>query len=76
MLDFESGVLLMFDEAQIKKDLSVVCTCKGIKYRTIRLAIIKGCNDIESIRKKTKANTGCGELCTDKINKMIEDYKR
>ncbi len=67
---------LVFDEAQIKKDFAVVCTCKGVKHKTIRLAIIQGYDNIEAIRKRTKANTGCGDLCTDKINKMIEDYKK
>lgn len=60
------------DEKQIRRDISTVCKCKAIRYKTIRKAIESGANSIEKIRKLTKANTGCGKMCTEKINEMIK----
>ena len=64
------------DEAQIKRDIAVVCKCKAIRHKTIRLAIEQGAESIEAVRRKTEANTGCGKDCLEKIQEMIALYSR
>ncbi|MBF0361600.1 MAG: (2Fe-2S)-binding protein [Oligoflexia bacterium] len=63
-------------EHDIKKDFSIVCRCKAVNHKTIRKAIESGADNIEKIRAKTKANTGCGKSCTEKILEMIASYSR
>ncbi|MBF0441447.1 MAG: (2Fe-2S)-binding protein [Oligoflexales bacterium] len=62
------------DENQIKLDISTVCRCKGIRYKTIRMAIQNGADSIEKIRKYTKASTGCGESCLAQLTDMLQKY--
>ena len=64
------------DEVQIKRDIAVVCKCKAIRHKTIRLAIEQGAVTLEAVRRKTQANTGCGNDCTEKITEMIEMYRK
>lgn len=63
------------DENNLAREISIVCKCKAIPYRTIRKAIQSGAITIEKIRIQTKANTGCGKSCTEKILRMIEKYR-
>ncbi|MBF0312309.1 MAG: (2Fe-2S)-binding protein [Oligoflexia bacterium] len=62
--------------ASIARDISTVCRCKAVKYKTIRAAIEQGADTLEKIREKTRANTGCGKSCTEKIISMIAEHKR
>ncbi len=64
------------DEAQIRRDIMVVCQCKAIRHKTIRLAIENGATTIAKVRQMTKANTGCGNNCTEKILEMIATYAK
>jgi NAD(P)H-nitrite reductase large subunit len=64
------------DEAQIKRDIAIVCQCKAIRHKTIRLAIEAGATTLDKIRKQTKANTGCGKNCTERILEMIAQYRK
>lgn len=63
-------------EKLIMDKLTKVCTCKSISRYTIKNAISKGFDDIESVREKTGAGSGyCkGKNCTDQIQELIEDY--
>ena len=60
-------------EDEIKQNLKVVCSCKAIKYGTIKQAILNGCKTLEDVKRKTKAGTGCKNLCPDKIQEMIDE---
>ncbi len=61
--------------AQIMLEQSIVCKCKGVKYKTIKKAITEQkAKNIDDIRRLTNANTGCGKACTNKIIEMLEKY--
>jgi NAD(P)H-nitrite reductase large subunit len=60
--------------SSIARDMSVVCRCRAVNYKTIRRAIEQGADTIEKIQAKTRANTGCGKSCTEKILVMIEGH--
>jgi NAD(P)H-nitrite reductase large subunit len=64
------------DEQAIRRDISTVCRCKAVRYKTIRLAIESGADTLEKVRRMTKANTGCGVSCTEKIQEMIKEHKK
>lgn len=63
-------------EQLIMDKLTKVCTCKSISRHTIKKAIEKGFDDLESVRTKTGAGSGyCkGKNCTDPIQSLIEEY--
>lgn len=67
-------------ENQLKdliKELALVCKCQAVKYRTIKHAIQKkDAKSLEEIRRLTRANTGCGKQCTEKIIEMIKKYRK
>lgn len=63
------------NDMDIIRDVSVVCKCRGVKYRTIRIAIENGADTLEAIRQKTGANSGCGQKCTAKIEEMIQKHR-
>ena len=63
------------DEEQIKRDIAVVCKCKAVRHKTIRLAIERGADSLLAVRQQTTANTGCGKDCREKILQMIADYR-
>lgn len=62
------------NDNDIIRDISIVCKCKAVRYKTIRIAIEEGADTIEKVREKTSANTGCGKRCTDKIHEMIREH--
>ena len=64
------------DVNEIKRDIATVCKCKAVRYKTIRKAIEEGADTLVKVRQKTRANTGCGYACTQKILEMIELHKR
>ena len=49
-----------------------LCHCRKVNTETVDLAIVYGAQDIDSIRKQTSANTGCG-TCLNDVHKMIEN---
>lgn len=58
------------------RDLAVTCKCKVVKHRIIRLAIERGAQSVEDLRRQTGANTGCGKLCLGAIEDMLAKYGR
>jgi NAD(P)H-nitrite reductase large subunit len=66
----------MTKESDLKRDLSVVCRCRCVNYKTIKKAIDKGAKTLEDVRRQTRANTGCGQSCTNKIQEMLEEPKK
>jgi nitrite reductase (NADH) large subunit len=52
-----AGVDALPDEAQI-------CSCENVSKAGIKEAIANGCDDINKIKKCTKAGTGCGSCVT------------
>ena len=49
-----------------------LCHCRKVNTDTVDLSIVYGAHDIESIRKKTSANTGCG-TCLGDVEKLIDN---
>lgn len=64
------------DQKEMAKNFVVVCKCKAVKYKDIKKAILNGADNLEKVRKKTSANTGCGKKCTEKILEMINEYSK
>ncbi len=61
-------------DVDLIRDISIVCKCSGVKYRTIRLAIENGATTLDAIRQKTGANRGCVQKCRSKIEEMIQRH--
>jgi len=57
---------------KVRSDLKVVCRCKAITFKSIRIAISRGYDTIEKIKSRTGANTGC-KCCTDELKAILED---
>ena len=48
----------------------VVCTCMQVRRRTIREAILAGCNTAEAVRDRCRAGSACG-ACMPRIREML-----
>lgn len=48
----------------------IVCTCMQIRRRTIREAILAGCNTAEAVRDRCRAGSACG-ACLPRIREML-----
>lgn len=49
-----------------------LCHCRKVDTEVVDKAIVYGAQDIESIRRRTSANTGCG-TCKEDVEKMINN---
>ncbi len=60
----------------IKRSFTTVCKCKAVLYKTIATAVKRGAKTLEEIQRKTRANTGCGKTCTNKILEIIKEHSK
>lgn len=49
---------------------ALICSCESISKEMICNAVIKGCEDFDSVKKCTKAGTGCGG-CIPMIKELV-----
>lgn len=50
----------------------LLCLCKGVSDRVVRLAVLSGANTIEAVGARCGAGTDCGACCS-MIHDMIEE---
>lgn len=50
---------------------ALICSCESISKEMICNAVIKGCEDVDSVKKCTKAGTGCGG-CIPMIKDLVD----
>jgi nitric-oxide synthase len=48
----------------------IVCTCMQVRRRTVREAILAGCNTAEAVRDRCRAGSACG-ACMPRIREML-----
>lgn len=68
--------MIELEEKYKDNEDQMVCICKRVSYRTIRDAVKKGSNQIELVRAKTKANTGCSTHCTEEVMRIIKEFSK
>lgn len=52
----------------------IVCLCKGINDKVIKIQIKKGCSSLKQLQLKTGACTDC-KICAITIKKILEKNK-
>ncbi|MCX5921832.1 MAG: (2Fe-2S)-binding protein [Candidatus Dependentiae bacterium] len=50
----------------------LVCTCFGVMYSEICLAIKKGCKDFESLQDSLMVGTGCSS-CVNEVKDILKE---
>jgi NifU-like protein involved in Fe-S cluster formation/bacterioferritin-associated ferredoxin len=51
----------------------IVCECFGISEEDIRMEVLEGAQDFETLQKRTKIGTACGK-CIDEAKSIVEKY--
>lgn len=57
---------------KIPVDHKELCHCRKVDTAIVDRAIVYGAHEVETIRKRTSANTGCG-TCKEDVEKMIHN---
>ena len=67
-------ILTLKNEWTSPVDIEEICHCRKIMTQVVDRAIVYGAHDVDSVRRKTSANTGCG-TCRPDIEKLLEHRK-
>ena len=49
----------------------ILCHCKQVSVRDIRIAMVNGARTLDDIKEMTGAGTGCGR-CTEEIERILK----
>lgn len=49
----------------------IICLCKAVSDRTIKMLVMHGATDIATIQEKTHVGRGCGQ-CLTKVAQIIK----
>ena len=49
----------------------ILCHCKQVTYKDIRIAMVNGARTLDDIKEMTGAGTGCGR-CTEEIERILK----
>ena len=49
----------------------ILCHCKQVRYKDIRIAMVNGARTLDDIKEMTGAATGCGR-CAEEIERMLK----
>ena len=49
----------------------ILCHCKQVTYKDVRIAMVKGARTLEDIKEMTGAGTGC-KRCCEEIERVLK----
>ncbi|HOF00027.1 MAG TPA: iron-sulfur cluster assembly scaffold protein [Spirochaetota bacterium] len=56
-----------------KTEAKIVCECLEVTDEDIRMEVLEGVKDFDTLQKRTKVGTGCGK-CADNVKKILNDF--
>ncbi len=56
-----------------KNTAKIVCECLEVTDEDIRMEVLEGVKDFDTLQKRTKVGTGCGK-CVDNVKKILNDF--
>ena len=51
----------------------ILCLCRGVSDRTVRLAVATGATSVEAVAARCGAGTDCGS-CRHAIRELVQDH--
>ncbi|OHD24297.1 MAG: hypothetical protein A2086_15915 [Spirochaetes bacterium GWD1_27_9] len=55
------------------KENRIVCHCLDVSEEDIKMEVLEGVKDFNSLQERTKVGTGCGK-CVDEVKQLLESY--
>jgi bacterioferritin-associated ferredoxin len=53
----------------------IVCLCRGVSERTVRLTVVVGNDSVEAVGDACGAGTGCG-ACLDDLQRIVDQERQ
>lgn len=61
------------DKIPHDKSDRIVCKCLDVSENDIKMQVLEGVKDFETLQERTKVGTGCGK-CINEVKKLLNNY--
>ncbi|MEA1987201.1 MAG: iron-sulfur cluster assembly scaffold protein [Candidatus Marinimicrobia bacterium] len=61
------------EKIKVEKDSRIVCECLNISEDEIKMEVLEGIKDFDTLQKRTKISTACGK-CEPEARRLLDKY--